>query len=123
MVVITMIWTAMAGSPGEGTCAWSRACLCQPAPSSAFLVGGLVVGVPWGAIVGGFAATLASRFARHRRLILVGFALVGASVVEAIARRFLHCSTDPDTLALWSSAVVAMVLGALSLARSIDLGE
>lgn len=124
MLAITLVWTAMAGSTREGTCAWSHACLCQPAPASAFLIGGLVVGVPWGAITGGLAGALASRMSRHRRVVLVTLAVVLASALEAIARPFLRCSTDPDSLALWSSALVALVLAALTLDRSLEqVGE
>jgi hypothetical protein len=120
MFAIAVVWTAMAGGTREGTCAWSHACLCRPAPASTFLIGGIVIGVPWGAIIGGLAGALATRLSRHRRLVLVALAVVLASALEAIVRPFLRCSTDPDSLALWSSALVALVLAALALDRSLE---
>lgn len=119
MLAIALVWAAMAGGTREGTCAWSQACLCRPVPASAFLIGGIVIGVPWGAIIGALVGALAGRLTRHRGLVLVTLAVVLASALEAIARPFLRCSSDPDSLALWSSALVALVLAGLALDRSL----
>jgi hypothetical protein len=123
MLAITLVWTAMARGTREGTCAWSHECLCRPQPASAFLIGGILVGVPWGAIMGGLAGALAIRVTRHRKLVLGVFAVVFASALEAIVRPFLRCSTDPDSLALWSTALVALFLAAMALERSFESGE
>ena len=120
MLAVTVLWSAMAGGHREGTCTWSHACLCHPMPMSTFMFGGLFVGVPWGALAGAIGGKLASRYPRRRHVILLTIAVAGASVLEAAVRPFLRCSTDPDALALWTSALVALVLGALTLARSIE---
>jgi len=121
ILMITIIWTALAGGDREGACSGVEyACFCRPVPPAGFLVGGLVVGVPWGAIVGAFAGSLTARVPRHRRLILLVIAVAGASLLERIAHLFLHCSSDPDSLALWSTAVVSLVLAALALDRAAD---
>jgi hypothetical protein len=123
MLAITLLWSTMAGGTREGTCAWSHACLCHPMPMSTFIFGGLFVGVPAGGLGGALAGALVSRFPRHRRLILMVMAFAAASALEAIVRPFLRCSTDPDALALWMSAVVALVLGALALERSLEVAS
>src|SRR5690349_12075468 len=79
MLAITLLWSAMAGIPREGTCTWSHACLCHPMPMTTFLFGGLFVGVPAGGIGGALVGALVARFPRHRRLILMVTAFAAAS--------------------------------------------
>lgn len=121
MLAVTLLWAALAGPDLEGTCVWSHACLCSSVRMRMFLVGGLIVGVPWGAIFGALAGKLVGRFPRRRRLVLTVMTFASASALEAIARPFLRCSTDPDALALWTSALVAIGLGAIALERSLEV--
>jgi hypothetical protein len=118
MVAVTLMWTAMSGNGREGYCVADHDRWCRSVPALAFILGGFVVGVPWGAIVGAFVGWLAHRLRRHRRLVLLAIATGAASGCEAIAGVFTRCSTDPSRLALWSTALVAFALAALALDRA-----
>jgi hypothetical protein len=122
MLAITMMWAVLAGglvfSDREGTCrGLDYACLCHPVHPSSFLIGGLVVGIPTGTFVGGVAGWIAGRTRRHRRLVLLVIAIASASLMERITHSFMRCSTDPDSFALWITALVPLVLAALALDR------
>jgi hypothetical protein len=117
LTVITVMWGLIIGVPREGECIGAPGSACWALHPVAVFLGGFLVGVPTG-IVGGLAVGwLAGRIRRHRRLALLVIALASASLLEAIARHFMHSTADPDPLALWSTALVALVLGVLVLDR------
>src|SRR5512135_2400777 len=116
MVAITLIWMAAAGTARGEACP-APMCECSPVPRLVILGFGIVVGVPWGVLLGCALGYLAGHLVRYRRLVLAVPAPALALALAAVTTPFMRCSTDPHGIALFARAFVPLAMAALALER------
>jgi hypothetical protein len=120
MIAITVIWAVAAGSH-EGECigatGWPDGCQCDPVSPTAIFLTGLVVGTPWGVIVGALLGTVAGRLTPYRKPALALAAPATALILAMITAPFMSCLTDAHGAMLFARAFVPLALAALALER------